>query len=505
MAAANEEAEDIQLVEENSEQYLREDHGEKDNAGDHRERKGHLKHEAEQQNHCSNNDDYQVAKEAYPEHDQEHNAKQLQQQHDQHNQSRQQTRMTRGKKSALIFAYLGAGFQGMQRNPGANTVEGTLEEALRHSGCVENADECDFSKLSWSRAARTDKGVSATGQVVAFRMREDVAEEPEENIVNRINSNLPRGLRTFGCLLTTSSFNARTACDSRKYEYVAPLYVFDPSAYRSKALQESLKISQKREYDPDFTFDSSMKQRFNGLLYKFVGTHNFHNFTVRASPTDASVTRYIMDFQCGDPFTIDGMQCVPITVHGQSFMLHQIRKMVGTAIAVIRGDVSESRIDLALASRAQVTTPMAPETGLFLAETHFRGYNRKWGSYKAKIDVSAYSEQIAKFKWEFIYPHLVQIERKEGVYAHWLRSMNTSTLHQAPAPPSAAQRLAEKKRLEQQQQEHQENGAAQGISIANSPPPKKRKRADPKGAEIKRGKRNYSTYQYSFDPEVSDS
>ena len=33
--------------------------------------------------------------------------------------------------------------------------------------------------------------------------------------------------------------------------------------------------------------------------------------------------------QCGEPFVMDGMEFCVLKVKGQSFMLHQIRKMIG--------------------------------------------------------------------------------------------------------------------------------------------------------------------------------
>ena len=53
----------------------------------------------------------------------------------------------------------------MQRNPGARTIEGELEKALFRAGAIAEGDLGDMWKIDWMRAARTDKGVSAMGQV----------------------------------------------------------------------------------------------------------------------------------------------------------------------------------------------------------------------------------------------------------------------------------------------------------------------------------------------------
>lgn len=44
---------------------------------------------------------------------------------------------------------------------------------------------------------------------------------------------------------------------------------------------------------------------------------------------DMSANRYIMDFTCEKAFVDEGMEFAIMRVKGQSFMLHQIRKMIG--------------------------------------------------------------------------------------------------------------------------------------------------------------------------------
>jgi tRNA pseudouridine38-40 synthase len=101
------------------------------------------------------------------------------------------------------------------------------------------------------------------------------------------------------------------------------------------------------ERDP-YVFDKAKLQQLDKILSRYIGTHNFHNFTARIKPEDPSAKRYIISFEAGEAIEVQGVQFVPCTVIGQSFMLHQIRKMIGTAIAIMRGCVPETIIDFAL-------------------------------------------------------------------------------------------------------------------------------------------------------------
>ena len=131
----------------------------------------------------------------------------------------------RGKKRkiAAFLAYVGKGYQGFQRNPGARTIEDELERAIVAAGGISADNAGDFTKVQWTRAARTDKGVSAVGQCIALRM---VLDPP--GVLERINAALPEGFKIFGYKRVTGGFNAKTMCDRRRYEYVIPTCAFDP-------------------------------------------------------------------------------------------------------------------------------------------------------------------------------------------------------------------------------------------------------------------------------------
>lgn len=107
---------------------------------------------------------------------------------------------------------------------------------------------------------------------------------------------------------------------------------------------------------------------------------------------------------------LQGQQWVRMVVVGQSFMLHQIRKLVGTAVAVMRGTAPPDAIALALDPAKVVVTPMAPELGLFLDECVFESYNDRWGSHReACVRLAAFQDQVDAFKvrlqhgWKTLY------------------------------------------------------------------------------------------------------
>ena len=65
------------------------------------------------------------------------------------------------KKYAIILSYQGDAYYGLQINPNTITIDAELERALYQSGLISHVNYGSLSKIGWSRAARTDKGVHA--------------------------------------------------------------------------------------------------------------------------------------------------------------------------------------------------------------------------------------------------------------------------------------------------------------------------------------------------------
>ena len=344
------------------------------------------------------------------------------------------------RKVALTFAYVGAGFAGMQRNPGVRTVEGELEAAIARAGGISEANAGDFGKVQWTRAARTDKGVSAVGQVVALKM---VLEPP--GTLERVNAALPDRFEVFGIDRVTNGFNAKTMCDRRRYEYVIPTWAFDPSVGRETASGVG---GVGESAAGRFEFTESTRARVDAVLKNYCGTHNFHNYTVKVKPTDAQAKRYILSFDCSEPFEAHGETFVRCQVVGQSFMLHQIRKLIGTMLAVVRGELTEEDQKFALLTQRHAPTPMAPELGLFLCECIFGAYNDRFGSVHDKFQLDKYAEKSEKFKLEHVYAHIANQEREENTLRHWIRDTLHAKQLRAAFDASMASSIADGERLD---------------------------------------------------------
>jgi len=63
---------------------------------------------------------------------------------------------------------------------------------------------------------------------------------------------------------------------------------------------------------------------------------------------DPAARRYIISFNANTTFVVEGIEFVKCEVVGQSFMLHQIRKMMELAVVIMRNCAPESRINKAL-------------------------------------------------------------------------------------------------------------------------------------------------------------
>ena len=76
--------------------------------------------------------------------------------------------------------------------------------------------------MSFQRADRTDKGVSAAENMLSLKMELSV------DTISRVNEILPKQIRVFGYNKVTQGFDCKQNCEARTYIYILPTYAFCP-------------------------------------------------------------------------------------------------------------------------------------------------------------------------------------------------------------------------------------------------------------------------------------
>lgn len=315
-------------------------------------------------------------------------------------------------------------------------------EALVKEQLITEANAADPKKVSWMRACRTDKGVHACGQVVSLKMLlrseyEGLAEDADEKqvlkrIAEGLNNQLPDQIRIFAVKRTTGSFHAKERTDSRIYEYLLPTYVLratDREPYTkigtSRTVENNwgpmtsqISADEKRKL-PEWRVPIESLERVRSMFKTYIGYHSYHNFTTGISHGEMKARRYIIDVAVGEPFIRDDLEWVRVTFHGQSFMLHQIRKMVGLVIMAERIGVGAEIIrQCFLAPRVNI--PRAPALGLLLDRAIFDQYNER-NPDADRIDFLEYEDQRNALKEELIYPKIFAEENEFSRYWGWLK------------------------------------------------------------------------------------
>lgn len=132
-----------------------------------------------------------------------------------------------------------------------------------------------------------------------------------------------------------------------------------------------------------------------------------------------------MSFTCTEPFlSPQGVEFVTIKVKGQSFMLHQIRKMVGLTIAIVKGHTDASTLEKAL-TEERLDLPMAPGLGLVLDTVHYERYNDRYGQdgIHNALTWEKQEAEIQEFIENKIFENIYRTECEEKPLMEWLETL----------------------------------------------------------------------------------
>ncbi len=222
----------------------------------------------------------------------------------------------RERNIAVKLAYDGSKFFGFQRQPEKSTVEGALIDALCAIGAVRSAEESSFRSSS-----RTDRGVSAVGNVVSFRTA-----FPLRSLCSAANSEL-RDAWVYAVAEVPDEFNPRWA-RQRWYRYHLPRQEQDVAAMRE-------------------------------IASEFEGTHDFSHFCRKDHRNPVRKIDSIGISELGDMVVID--------LRAESFLWNMVRRIVWVLDAASKGLV-ERAVASPEAGHRLARTGLAPAAGLVLMD-----------------------------------------------------------------------------------------------------------------------------------------
>jgi tRNA pseudouridine38-40 synthase len=207
---------------------------------------------------------------------------------------------------AYRLAYDGTAYRGYQRQPHGETVEDELFRALASLSVTEGGPP-----ERYAAAGRTDRGVSALGQTIAF-------EGPAWLTPRALNGGLPASVRAWAAADVSDEFHARYDALSRTYTY----HRLAPAADPAHAQRAADRLS---------------------------GQHDFHNLT----PDEDGTTRTLsVDVERDGDFLVFHLEA-------PGFARQLVRRVVSLVGAVAHGER-----DLGFVDRVLSSTPLDGPDGV---------------------------------------------------------------------------------------------------------------------------------------------
>ena len=233
--------------------------------------------------------------------------------------------------------YDGTDFAGFQLQPNARTVQGELEAALARLNGGE--------RVVVDGAGRTDAGVHAAGQVIAFTYAGSV---PGPELCRAVNALLPRDVAIHDLQRAPDGFHPRYAARYREYRYTVWNGPRSP-------LRERTALGVRDPLDV-----AAMASAGSA----FLGRHDFSSF---GAADDRSPVRTVYAMRIRKEGRL-----VTIDVRADSFLRGQVRRMVAALLEVGHARMDEAELAAALAaSGPALNGAAAPAKGLCLRRVAF--------------------------------------------------------------------------------------------------------------------------------------
>ena len=245
----------------------------------------------------------------------------------------------------LTIQYDGTDFHGWQIQEGLRTVQGELTSAL---------SLIDDREVVIHGSGRTDAGVHAEGQVANVQLRRDIT---PEKLRSAINGNVGRDVRVLAAENVADQFHARYSALEKTYLYrIVNGPVLSPFWLRF-AHQEARPLN----FGP-----------MRDCAEVFLGEHDWTAFSAAQSDAESrvrTVTRLQVTRHCDRLAATDMLE---IRASANGFLRYMVRSIVGTLLAVGRGEMDRSTVTGTIANCDRTASgATAPAKGLTLLSVRY--------------------------------------------------------------------------------------------------------------------------------------
>jgi tRNA pseudouridine38-40 synthase len=240
---------------------------------------------------------------------------------------------------AIGLEYDGTAYNGWQRQRVGDGIQAHVEAALQ---VVAN------EPVEVVCAGRTDTGVHASGQVAHF---DTASERSPRSWLLGANTNLPDDINLTWAVPVSERFHARYSATSRSYHYLILNRVQRSALHRNRAWWVC------SELDAD---------RMNTAAQNLIGEHDFSAFRA-AGCQAASPVRKITAISVRRD-----RHWVHVNVSANAFLMHMVRNITGTLVAIGGGESPADRARAVLEGRDRTRAGMAaPPHGLTLTDVEY--------------------------------------------------------------------------------------------------------------------------------------
>ena len=203
-------------------------------------------------------------------------------------------------------------------------------------------------------SGRTDAGVHAEGQVANVQLVRDIA---PEKLRNAINGNLATDVRVLSVDIVSDDFHARYSAKSKTYRYRVVHGKVRSPFWARYAHQESRPLDL---------------ERMRTVARMFIGEHDWTAFSAADSDTESRV-RKVTQLEISSRYDERGhCDLIEFTVSSNGFLRYMVRSIVGTLLAVGRGEIDESTVQRAIeVGERSLAGATAPPHGLTLIKVEY--------------------------------------------------------------------------------------------------------------------------------------